>query len=254
MHAYRRKPTRLERRVVGCVGDLSARRDLIKDGDKLLVAVGGQSSMALAEVLLDLSRSSPVRFELLAAHVDHGWSKDGLAEPKRYLESRGLELIVLESPDCGVTLEGQLPGPGPCSKCSASRRQLLGALARAQGCTKIALGNMLDDAIDVLFVNLFFAGRFEPLPPRRVSKADGSVVIRPALEVRGRDLAELARSRDLPFRQCACSTQKSEDQGAQNVVRKMIDEVELEHPRVRDSIRRALSNPKHTHLWGRSDS
>ena len=54
---------------------------MMSDGDKVAVAVsGGKDSLTLLNVLNDRSKFVPIKYELLAVHIDMGYPKS-VAQP-----------------------------------------------------------------------------------------------------------------------------------------------------------------------------
>jgi tRNA 2-thiocytidine biosynthesis protein TtcA len=120
-------------------------------------------------------------------------------------------------------------------------------MADEVGATKIALGHHLDDFIETLLLNLFFAGSLKAMPARLVSDDGKYVVIRP-LVYAGEDEARLyAKECELPIIGCCCPA--CGDLGLQRQrMKRLLMDLEIEHPGVKQSMLKALSNVAPRHL------
>ncbi len=83
--------------------------------------------------------------------------------------ARGWEYRIVHT-DIGEVMDDLLDAQAtPCSLCARLRRGVLYRLADEVGATKIALGHHLDDFVETLLLNLFFAGTLKAMPAKLVS-------------------------------------------------------------------------------------
>jgi tRNA 2-thiocytidine biosynthesis protein TtcA len=244
-----RRLTRAEQRVVKTVAETVERWRLVEDGDRVMVCLsGGKDSYALLDVLRILAARAPIDFEIVAVHLDQGWEGGHHAAIAQWMERAGLDLHVVRRDHAAIVDEKVAAGTTPCSLCSRLRRGALYDIAVDLRCTKVALGHHLDDAIDSLLLNLLHNGRLASLPPRLRSKDGRNVLIRPLVAVDERSILALAELRGYPLVRCTCPFVCAST-GERLRVRAVIDEMERLHPRVRASVRRALSNVQTEFLW-----
>jgi tRNA 2-thiocytidine biosynthesis protein TtcA len=240
--------TPLEARLAKKVTRAITQFGLIDDGDRIMVGLsGGKDSWALLRMLDVLRQRAPIDFSLVAVTVDSGYSGYRHDLIARTCEARGWEYRI-EHTEIGEAIEDILdPRATPCSLCARLRRGVLYRIAKDVGATKIALGHHLDDFIETLLLNLFFAGALKAMPARLVSDNGEHVVIRPLVYVTESEARSYAKASDLPIVGCCCPACGDLSLQRQRVKR-LIAELEVEHPEIKNSMIRALGNVAGRHL------
>jgi tRNA 2-thiocytidine biosynthesis protein TtcA len=241
----------LEARIAKKVTRAITEYGLVEDGDRVMVGLsGGKDSWALLQILDVLRQRAPIRFTLIGVTVDSGY--DGYRHDliSRTCDERGWEYRIVHT-DIGEVMEDLLASDAtPCSLCARLRRGVLYRLATEVGATKIALGHHLDDFIETLLLNLFFAGALKAMPARLVSDNGAHVVIRPLVGVTEAEARQYAKERALPVISCCCPACGDLSLQRQRIKR-MIAELEVEHPEIKSSMIRALANVAPRHLLDR---
>jgi tRNA 2-thiocytidine biosynthesis protein TtcA len=240
----------LERRLLRDVGRAIGDHGLIESGDRIMVAMsGGKDSYALCVLLEALQKRAPIRFELVAVHLDQGQPGYDGAPLRAWLEADGVPYKILHENTYAIVTDKIPAGKTYCSLCSRLRRGILYQAAGELGCNKIALGHHRDDALETLLLNLFFGGKLATMPPRLTTDDGRFVVIRPLAYVAESDLAAFAGERRFPILPCLlCGSQE----GAQRQQMKaLIGELEAKHPHLRATMLAALGNVNPSHLFDR---
>lgn len=243
--AYR---TDLEARIARKTTKAIVDHEMIQDGDRIMVGLsGGKDSWALIQMLDVLRQRAPINFSVVAVNVDSGYKEYKHDLIARTCAERGWELRI-EHTDIGELIEDILEADDtPCSLCARLRRGVLYRVAKEVGATKIALGHHMDDFIETLLLNLFFAGALKAMPAKLVSDDGAHVVIRPFAYV-GEDEARLyCKESDLPIIGCCCPACGDLSLQRQRIKRLLMD-LEVEHPGVKNSMLKALGNVAPRHL------
>jgi len=235
---------RIARKATKAITDFG----LIADGDRVMVGLsGGKDSWALLQILDELRQRAPIDFSLVAVNVDSGYKDYKHDVIARTCEARGWELRI-EHTSIGEVMDDLLEaGATPCSLCARLRRGVLYRIATEVGATKIALGHHLDDFIETLLLNLFFAGSLKAMPARLVSDNGEHTVIRPLVYVEESEARLYAKERELPIIGCCCPACGDLSLQRQRVKR-LITELEIEHQGVKGSMLKALGNVMPRHL------
>src|SRR5215468_7035858 len=235
---------RLAKKTTKAIIDYS----MIEDGDRVMVGLsGGKDSWALLQVLDVLRQRAPIAFSLVAVNVDSGYKEYKHELIASTCKARGWGYRI-EHTGIGQTIDDILDdGATPCSLCARLRRGVLYRIAKEEGATKIALGHHLDDFIETLLLNLFFAGALKAMPARLVSDSGEHVVIRPLVYVEEAEARLYTKERELPIIGCCCPACGDLSLQRQRVKRLILD-LEQEHAGVKQSMLKALGNVMPRHL------
>ncbi|EPK6346636.1 tRNA 2-thiocytidine(32) synthetase TtcA [Proteus mirabilis] len=238
---------KLQKRLRRNVGQAIADFNMIEDGDKIMVCLsGGKDSYTLLSILMNLQKSAPIQFSLIAVNLDQkqpGFPEHILPE---YLEQLGVEYKIVEENTYGIVKEIIPEGKTTCSLCSRLRRGILYRTATEVGATKIALGHHRDDILETLFLNIFYGGKLKGMPPKLMSDDGKHIVIRPLAYAREKDIERFAQAKNFPIIPCnLCGSQPNLQR---QVIKEMLRDWDKRYPGRIETMFRATQNIVPSHL------
>lgn len=169
--------------VVRRVRHTVERYDMIRDGERVLVALsGGKDSLVLLHVLSVMANSSnpklSLKCEVEAVTLDlgiKGYSEKCVSVARSYCEKLGVPHHVVRLEElAGFTMDyvASRKGRPTCSVCGAVKRYILNKFGVEMGFDRLATGHNLDDEAAVLLsnylsANVEFLVRQHPVLPSR---------------------------------------------------------------------------------------
>lgn len=232
---------KLAKRLRRQVGQAIADYNMIEDGDRIMVCLsGGKDSYTLLAMLRQLQARAPVRFELVAVHLDQ---KQPDYDPQilpAYLRSIDMPFEIIEQDTYSVVKRVVPEGKTMCGLCSRLRRGALYNRAERAGFTRIALGHHRDDMVETLFLNMFYQSSLKTMPPKLLSDDGRHVVIRPLAYCRESDIADYAQQQRFPIMPCnLCGSQETLQRKA---IKQMLADWERKHPGRVENVFRSLTS------------
>ena len=145
----------IEKTLLRKVGEAIERFRMVREGDRVAVAVsGGKDSMAMLEALLLLQKRAPINFSVCAFTVEQGKFLRPIEPIGEYLKQRGVAWS-LHRDNPSIRLIDEQPDHG-CDLCSRYRRRAVYQIARGLGANVIAFGHTADDFCESLLRNALF--------------------------------------------------------------------------------------------------
>ncbi|MCX5669532.1 MAG: tRNA 2-thiocytidine(32) synthetase TtcA [Candidatus Omnitrophica bacterium] len=215
---------------------------MLAPNDKIAVAVsGGKDSLTLLRLLIDRQAFVPIKYNLVAVHIDLGYPKSISAKLKEYFKKLNVEYRIIKTDILKKTPKSKIN----CFWCSWNRRKELFIIANKLKCTKIALGHHLDDITETMLLNLFFRGEISTMAPKQELFKGKITLIRPLAYVPEGLIKLFAKETKLAHQTCVCPHSIISNR---NRMGRIIQDLEKICPDIKKNIFRSLKRVKKDYL------
>ena len=219
---------------------------MIEDGDRIGVGVsGGKDSLVLLYALKLYQNFSPENFELEAFTIDLGFDGFDVDTIKNYCNTIEVPLNVKKTNIKNIVFDIRQE-KNPCSLCANMRRGALHNALKDKGFNKLAVGHHAEDAIETLFLSMFYEGRFKTLPPKSYLTRKELYVIRPFLYVAEKDIEGAVDKFQIPVVKSPCYVDKKTKR---EEIHNLLQDIYKKIPGARDKILTAIKNEEEINLW-----
>lgn len=242
--------SKVERKLLHYTGKAIADYNLIEKGDRVMVCLsGGKDSFTLLSILKLLKQRSGNKFELFSFTLDQaqpGWMD---TELRLFLEKEEIPYEILHRDTYSIVKEKIPEGQTYCGLCSRLRRGIIYRYAEENGFNKIALGHHRDDLIRSVLMAMMYNGEIRSMPPKLLSDSKKNIIIRPLVLCQEKDIITYATERKYPIIPCnLCGAQENL---ARVRVKKLIEALALENPKIPSNLLSAVQNVRPSQLMDR---
>ncbi len=228
----------LEKTLLRKVGEAIGRFRMIRDGDRVAVALsGGKDSLTLLDALLLLEKRAPVEFTVCAFTIEQGKFLRPVEPLAAYLKRKGVAWTYYRDAP-SLSLINDRPEHG-CDLCSRYRRRAVYEVARSLGANVLAFGHTADDFCEALLRNMLFTGKLSALPPVTHSRDREFRLVRPLVFVTEDVTRRWVEASGAPVVPCGCSQRTGT---VRRALRDVVGKLEAEYPNLKEHMLAAMGN------------
>lgn len=216
--------------------------DMIQPNEKIAVGMsGGKDSTFLFEMLDTIAKQERLgfSFEVVPISLDMGFDMD-LRPMQEFVASKGYELDVVPTKIAEIVFDIK-EEKNPCSLCAKLRRGILYKRSQELGCSKVALGHHLDDAVETYFMNFLFHGVMESFEPKTYLSNTDIHLIRPLIYLEEKEIIHFVEHYDLPviFNPCPVDKKTKREE-----MKHFVEKMGQDYPLIKHRFIQAMEHPK----------
>jgi tRNA 2-thiocytidine biosynthesis protein TtcA len=182
---------------------------MIANADRVMVAVsGGQDSISLLWLLRERLKRIPIRYDIIAVHVDLGFGPCTGKLLEEFFLSHAFDHAIINT-TIGPLAHSDHNKENPCFLCSRLKRKAIFEKAAELKCNKVAFGHHRDDFIETFFLNLLFAGSMSTMQPVQEFFHGSLTLIRPLCLLDEAIIKKYADEMGFPTIESGCPTAAS---------------------------------------------
>lgn len=220
--------------------------NMIQDGDRIVVGIsGGKDSMTLLYALKLFQRFSPAKFDLYGVSIDMGFENFDLSSIYEFCEKIDVPYKVVKTDIAKVVFDIRKES-NPCALCANMRRGALHNTVNSLGFNKIALGHHADDAIETMFLSMFYEGRIKTFKPVTYLDRKDIFNIRPLIYAKEKQVISAVKKHNIPVVKSPCPMDKNTKR---EEIKQMLNQIYNTIPEGSDRILKAINNKENFELW-----
>lgn len=227
------------------------RHNMIEKNDRVAIGLsGGKDSIALLSFLDTIQKQKRLGFSftLVPICLDMGMKGVDLTPLKKMCTALGYTLEVIPTNIAKVVFDVRKE-KNPCSLCANLRRGILYNKAHELGCTKVALGHHLDDAVETYFMNFLFHGKLASFEPISYLAKTNVSIIRPLIYIEEKEIVRFVNREKLPviFNPCPADKKTKREE-----IKQFIFKLTKDYPDLKQKFVKGMEQGTTEDFWKKS--
>ncbi len=211
------------------VGEALHKYKMLDGNNTIVVAMsGGKDSFALLDLLYKKRKYLKIKYDLVAVHIDFGIDEIEVKNILDFCERRSVQCIIHKE-----NLKIEENRMINCFYCSWIRRTALFKFMKEFGFKKLALGHHMNDAVETLFLNLFYQSKFESFIPNTKFFNGEFNLIRPLILCKNSDIKKYAILNNFPIQNHKCPYGIISQR---NKIRKVLEKIDKKNDKILTNI------------------
>ena len=210
---------KLHKKLSHDIGKAIKDYNMIKDGDKVLIALsGGKDSLTMLHILLSLQKKAPINFKIGCCTIDPNHPEYNPKPLIKYLNDLNIPYYYEKQNILDNALKYMDKNKiSFCSFCSRMKRGALYSVCKREGYNVLAMGQHLDDLCESFIMSSFFNGRLRTMKCNYFDNTGNIRIIRPLIYVREKLCKKYSILYQLPVINENCPACYDEPKQRQNV-------------------------------------
>lgn len=182
--------------MISCPKSPSLLKDLIKDGDKIVLGVsGGPDSMCMLDMMRELKEEKNIDFKIYVAHINHMIRKEAIDDEKYvqdYCKRYNIEFYVKRADVQKIANDKKI---GTEEAGRKVRYDFFEEVLQKTGSNKIAIAHNKNDKIETIIMHLLRGSGLSGL--KGIEPIRDNKYIRPLLECEREEIEQYCESKNL---------------------------------------------------------
>ena len=196
--------------------------EMLEDGDTIAVGMsGGKDSYTLLDLFYRRQKSFPIKYNLVAVHIDFGMNEGQSEKIAAFCEERGIKYYIEQE-----KLEIEEGREVNCFYCAWMRRTHLFKFVHRLGIKKLAFGHHMNDLVETIFLNMFYQAKFDSFLPKTTFFKGEFDLIRPLVLCQSKNIKAYADRNNLPYAGHECPFGLSSER---NEMREMVEKLDAKN-------------------------